>query len=103
MAAWSIESSHPLVLSDIIMVFKYKWKIIEKVKSIETIWTPDSTFRRLLARPSVGLAKPDKLHGGWGGGPESFSLSISSFQSYGLQIYFGSYMRQKVMDPKVNS
>ena len=25
-------------------------------KSIETIWTPDSTFRRLLARPSVGQA-----------------------------------------------
>ena len=29
---------------------------VAEEKSIETIWTPDSTFQRLLARPSVGRA-----------------------------------------------
>ena len=35
-----------------------------KVKSIETIWTPDSTFLGLLAHPSVGRAGQTNYMGG---------------------------------------
>ena len=60
-----------------------------KVKSIETIWTPDSTFLGLLAHPSVGRAGQTNY---MGGSQKAFLCQFLPFKPSDCRYFFSFHM-----------